>query len=258
MFTRVKRKKRRRAGQMQTCLSEEEALLFIALSADDPSRIRRQMFPTSSVNVGEPTDARYRQQQARPAPAPNPQPQHTLNEAVARQDKQDDDDKEDQKPSKDGNQQSKDGNQQTKKRQRENEVGDSKKKNKTKKKRETSPLSVSNNAVSTTNNTLSINTIETGDGIVMVDVVHGDSKRKSDESEMQDVEKMDEKTNVDIAPVIVPGEDDNDDDVIAFGGVHLTSEQKARYCVAFLAKHKLVRVARRTILKEFVDNKTHW
>ena len=54
-FSRVRRKKRRRAGQMPVCTNQEEALLWIALSVDDPGRIRKQMFPASSTTVGETT-----------------------------------------------------------------------------------------------------------------------------------------------------------------------------------------------------------
>jgi DNA-directed RNA polymerase beta subunit len=52
-ITRAKRKLRRRPGQLPCPISQEEALLSIASSVDDPGRQRKYMYPASSATVGE-------------------------------------------------------------------------------------------------------------------------------------------------------------------------------------------------------------
>jgi DNA-directed RNA polymerase beta subunit len=52
-ITRAKRKQRRRPGQLPCPISQEESLLSIASSVDDPGRQRKYMYPASSATVGE-------------------------------------------------------------------------------------------------------------------------------------------------------------------------------------------------------------
>lgn len=178
-FSRVRRKKRRRAGQMPVCTSQEEALLWIALSVDDPGRIRKQMFPSSSTTVGDTTSRTHPRVNRACHVA-------TRSTSVANNDESMQIDSTEKKPDDDG--------------KMKNEV--------------------------VTDATQKEASVQQEDG------------GEEEEEEVKEEEKTEE-----------PEEDPS-----LITGVHVTADQRARYCATFLARQKLLRSSRKTILKEVCPN----
>lgn len=247
VFSRLRRKKRRRAGQAQVCLTQEDALLFISLSADDPSRIRRQMFPTSSTTVGQTTDSRHSNRYqataaAATAAAVKALEASTASAATALAEREQAQLERDEQQQAASDSASATGN-----------VKKSSRKHKTvgfadTPRTQPQPVEEENEMDEENEEDEEEEDEEEEEDLdVKMDHEESDDEHKVVDTNSVDTNSDVPSTSATTTPAVDLEEEEEEEQVF---GMHLTPEQKAKYCPTFMAKHKLISNARKTILKE--------